>query len=577
MEYGVTRGWMRLLGWICVAVCLLVSYEASARDVRVALLVGHEQGWRGEQKLRFALRGDLQAMSRAFQRLGFEVQKLANPTPSLLRKALRHLKQRAKDPRRTPITTFFFYYTGHAGSHYFHLGKSQSRPFHYKELMRFLLDFPVKRRFALLDACFSGKMLTFLPKQHKEGLAPQTKGRVKAPRLRHFLLQEVNKKLHKSEAFAKLHQLQNWFQEDRGKGIKRRRKKRNTSKIPLLKRKKEMGLQIIASSQGLSWERPDYRSSVFTYHWLRGLKGAADTNLDGHITMDELYQYTQTKVLLHAGQRSDRFALFRGSYVLAPHYRSRLRIGPTILGKLKLSVGHFVWHFHKRSSRAISLPVVHGKGWIIWQRKQSCWLQKLNFPKEGEAKLTNHWSRQPCQSTSAMLRKGSILLKSSEATTTTPPNTRQTLAFTLGGGMIGADTLQGFQWLTEIHYRREWFGIGLHISQSFPSALSFQVLRFFLQSELGASFRLGPFDCFIGGRPHLGISVALLESGTVTTWSLGINGQVDASWWITPHVGLKLGGLVGIDYTPLADSSKEGIGLRFQLALSGVFALSGGE
>ncbi len=60
------------------------------------------------------------------------------------------------------------------------------------------------------------------------------------------------------------------------------------------------GVAVLASSTGseLSQESDFLRSSYFTHHFLIGLRGAADTNRDGEVSLDEAYRYTYHQTLV---------------------------------------------------------------------------------------------------------------------------------------------------------------------------------------------------------------------------------------------------------------------------------------
>lgn len=63
------------------------------------------------------------------------------------------------------------------------------------------------------------------------------------------------------------------------------------------------GCAVIASGRGdqLSWEVPNLKNSVFTHTLIEGLKGKADTNHDGIVTLQEAYQYAYNKTREHTG------------------------------------------------------------------------------------------------------------------------------------------------------------------------------------------------------------------------------------------------------------------------------------
>jgi uncharacterized caspase-like protein len=66
----------------------------------------------------------------------------------------------------------------------------------------------------------------------------------------------------------------------------------------LPKRPEGKGCAIITASTGtqVAQEREDFKHGVFSYYVLQGLKGAADRNGDGNVTVDELFDYVKASV-----------------------------------------------------------------------------------------------------------------------------------------------------------------------------------------------------------------------------------------------------------------------------------------
>ena len=64
----------------------------------------------------------------------------------------------------------------------------------------------------------------------------------------------------------------------------------------------EDGLYVFTSGQGrertseVSIELPELGHGIFTYYLVNGLKGAADLNRDGIISLQELYEYVEQQV-----------------------------------------------------------------------------------------------------------------------------------------------------------------------------------------------------------------------------------------------------------------------------------------
>jgi len=51
-----------------------------------------------------------------------------------------------------------------------------------------------------------------------------------------------------------------------------------------------------SAANELSEEKDDLQHGVFSYYLLEALKGAADTDCDGAVTVDEAYRYVSEKV-----------------------------------------------------------------------------------------------------------------------------------------------------------------------------------------------------------------------------------------------------------------------------------------
>ncbi len=64
------------------------------------------------------------------------------------------------------------------------------------------------------------------------------------------------------------------------------------------------GKVIITASAAneVSVEKDDLQHGVFTYYLLEALKGAADSDRDGAVTVDEAYRYVSEKVPRATGQ-----------------------------------------------------------------------------------------------------------------------------------------------------------------------------------------------------------------------------------------------------------------------------------
>ncbi len=139
--------------------CLFAPSLVEARDIRLALLVGHSHGWKKrDPTLRYAISGDLLPLASILKKIGFQVRVLKNPTEFKLRTVFESISQRVK---KTPkVTTFLFYYTGHADKDYLHLGQEKGHsPFSYKEFGRTFSRIRTIRKIAIFDSCQSGQII----------------------------------------------------------------------------------------------------------------------------------------------------------------------------------------------------------------------------------------------------------------------------------------------------------------------------------------------------------------------------------------------------------------------------------
>ena len=74
-----------------------------------------------------------------------------------------------------------------------------------------------------------------------------------------------------------------------------------------------------SSANEVSEEKDDLQHGVFTYYLLEGLRGKADTDQDGMVTVDEAYRYVSDKVPQATGQEQHpvRKGSVEGSLVLS--------------------------------------------------------------------------------------------------------------------------------------------------------------------------------------------------------------------------------------------------------------------
>ena len=215
--------------------------EASAQVRRYAFLVGANQGAAHETPLRYA-ESDVKAVAETLIDLGgFEserVVQLRAPSAERLRKALLDLVLTIqRDLRGGGEAVLFAYYSGHADAQNLHLGGTEMPSEELHSLVRLS---QAKLKVLLVDACRSG------------ALTRVKGGRPAAP------FQIGVQDMLGNEGYA----------------------------------------LITSSSAGEDAQESEaLRSSVFTHHFLNGLRGLADSNGDRLVTLGEVYGYASEQTL----------------------------------------------------------------------------------------------------------------------------------------------------------------------------------------------------------------------------------------------------------------------------------------
>jgi hypothetical protein len=211
-----------------------------------AIVVGSNPGGPGQESLRYA-EDDANRVADLLVELGSysadRVERVMHPTAEELLAAITRARSRvAPLAAAGKQSRFFFYYSGHARADALNLGREELP---LSQLRDQLLQLPATVSIVVLDACQSGAF------SRVKGAGPAA-----------------------DFSFNSVERL-------------------NTE-----------GLAVIASSSGkeLSQESETLRSSFFTHHWLVGLRGAADRDSDGRVTLSEAYQYAYNHTLATTAQ-----------------------------------------------------------------------------------------------------------------------------------------------------------------------------------------------------------------------------------------------------------------------------------
>jgi hypothetical protein len=206
-----------------------------------AIVVGSNAGGAGQQALRFA-ESDAEQIQAVLLEVGhFDADRitvLAHPDSARVMAVIDEVagKVRADDARGEP-SQVVFYYSGHARANAINLGDEELSLATLRERIRAL---PATLTIVVLDACQSGAFA-------------RSKG---AERAADFSYNSVSKLTQK-------------------------------------------GLAVMASStsQELSQESDELRASYFTHSLVSGLRGAADVDGDGRVSLDEAYRYAYRRTL----------------------------------------------------------------------------------------------------------------------------------------------------------------------------------------------------------------------------------------------------------------------------------------
>jgi hypothetical protein len=233
------------LALVAAAAAWLAPAGARAEVKRYAFLVGSNHGAAHETPLRYA-ESDVAAVADVLVALGGfpseRVVRLLAPTAPRVRKALMELALTIqRDLRGGGEAVLFAYYSGHADVQNLHLGGTELPTDELKDLVRLS---QANLKVLLVDACRSGGIT-------------QVKGGRPAAAFQIGAQTELDAQL-RNEGYA-----------------------------------------IITSSAAGedSQESESLRGSVFTHHFLAGLRGLADLNSDRLVSLGEAYGYAREQTL----------------------------------------------------------------------------------------------------------------------------------------------------------------------------------------------------------------------------------------------------------------------------------------
>ncbi len=233
----------RALVIFCViTACLFGSTSALAGVTRFAVVIGNNLGTKGDAPLRYA-EADAQKLRDVLRDLGgfaaINVTLLEGEDADDVRKAIIAVNERVRQVVAAPDeqAVLVVYYSGHADSTHLHLGNTKLE---LRELEQLVRGSSANFRLLVVDACRSGALT-------------RVKGGSKAPPV------AIRADLSVAEQGA---------------------------------------VFLTASAAGEDAQESDaLKGSFFTHFFVSGLRGAADADADGLVTVDEAYEHAYEATL----------------------------------------------------------------------------------------------------------------------------------------------------------------------------------------------------------------------------------------------------------------------------------------
>jgi tetratricopeptide (TPR) repeat protein len=282
---------MSRIAWALLIAGVLAAPRAARAEERFAVVIGANAGWANDKPLRHAESDAEQVRDVLVELGGFapdRVHLLRDPDTSEVRALLRKMAGWLRATRGE--TLLFVYYSGHADAQHLHL---RGEPLSHEELYTALRDSPGRVRLGVVDACRSGSIV-------------ETKGGRPVATFQSQVVDELEVN----------------------------------------------GLALLTSSGAdeLSQERRALAGSVFTHHLVSGLRGAADANEDGKVTLSEAYQ--------HAFQRTE-----------ADTAATPVPQRPAFRYELK-GQGEVVLTWLERATATLVLPRLEGERYVVVDRQE---------------------------------------------------------------------------------------------------------------------------------------------------------------------------------------------------------------
>lgn len=319
---------------------LLVSSKVDAATFRIALIVGNNEGNPGRVPLRYAEQ-DARNLARTLLQIGDfpenQIHLLLGRSSTSLREEMKEIRAQAlrlaKEPRDRLL--LLFYFSGHSEGGFLEMGGSQMQ---FRALREELRQVSGSTRLLILDTCHSGHLI-------------RTKGGVPVPP----------------------------FALDPSGG----------GELP-------QGEILLASSTELeeSQESSEIGGSFFTHHFVSGIRGAADFNHDGRVSLQEAWSYANERTLKTTArlQRTQHPSFEFNLSGEGEIYLSRLQEQAPLLSLAPSEAGHFlifdrkarilVADLEKKSGEPLYVAIPEGEV-SIRKRKQDHDLEQVLKASKG--------------------------------------------------------------------------------------------------------------------------------------------------------------------------------------------------
>ncbi len=486
--------------------------KAARKVHRVALLFSHNYSGGRAKTLRYAVSDAKKFRSVLFQVAGHQPHHtylVANRNADAVRRAFQKVKQAIASLKKQhgPHAKIMLvvYYSGHARDGKFFLG---STDLSFRELREFLKTSGASLRMAFLDTCGSGRFL-------------QTRGLA--------------------------------------------RRKRNF-RIPMLNSHTAEGEAVITSTgdRENAYEDLKLRGGIFTHYMVTGLRGAADRDKDGHVTLNELYAFTYNWTLNRT--------VFARSGPQKPHFQTNLKgAGQVVLSSTQRSTTKLVLHrslkgqfflwkgdkmlyagFYKAPGQKMRLAVAPGTYKIQWRQNNHVYTSRVSLRSKHVTYLGLRSKRLAFSQRSLASRGVATTIDEPPVSTwkvlpnRTPPSVWSVF---VQGSASNAAFVQGTLFggaAVGIRHRYGALRLGLRGTSVPRVETDVPQLNLSLRAEVGYPIAYKQFYLFLGGYAGAGLLFQNIGVSPQTGLLLHAGGLITPGFWLNQHWAIALPVNVGI-------------------------------